>query len=490
MALHIDPNAGTLTITKAGSNKATVLSLPELGWDLAHNVSFAVELPCFTGNMTLPVDLLLQDDDGQAMALVISGIPMEDEKKLRTVADLYGNSAKRQFGVRPAVYFVDGTQCKAAYSLLGTFQTNPQLMKKDVFREFIASHNLQEEIVFRALLQDGELAKQFLTGTLNSEHINGILAKELEKAKQTGFFAAYNALCPTEEDKKALPKQAVLLGGLGEEQYIRFTKAQVQLLGNALTGRAMAILQQGLEQNTWLPLPTESTMESRLTDWAFHFFGWDRTKNVTKNDTIPCYLEPNMTLLADYAFLDPKGNAIAVVITDTLNLSKEKLFVTAEFYGRSIQAKHGIHPFLFFVTKQGTFLKRGAMSGGLEPVKTGMHKMQLAAQVACINVTESRAWNDLLPHVSELRSISNEEARFQKQMEYINHSVEETTKLLSDEQFLADAFTGIMNDTALPEEDFWKKLLGEERYLRSRKEELRNIRTFVADKRIAAEMLS
>lgn len=116
--------------------------------------------------------------------------------------------------------------------------------------------------------------------------------------------------------------------------------------------------------------------------------------------------------------------------------------------------------------------------------------MQLAAQVACINVTESRAWNDLLPHVSELRSISNEEARFQKQMEYINHSVEETTKLLSDEQFLADAFTGIMNDTALPEEDFWKKLLGEERYLRSRKEELRNIRTFVADKRIAAEMLS
>ena len=33
MALHIDPNAGTLTITKAGSNKATVLSLPELGWD-------------------------------------------------------------------------------------------------------------------------------------------------------------------------------------------------------------------------------------------------------------------------------------------------------------------------------------------------------------------------------------------------------------------------------------------------------------------------
>ena len=47
-----------------------------------------------------------------------------------------------------------------------------------------------------------------------------------------------------------------------------------------------------------------------------------------------------------------------------------------------------------------------------------------------------------------------------------------------------------MNDTALPEEDFWKKLLGEERYLRSRKEELRNIRTFVADKRIAAEMLS
>ena len=118
MALHIDPNAGTLTITKAGSNKATVLSLPELGWDLAHNVSFAVELPCFTGNITLPVDLLLQDDDGQAMALVISGIPMEDEKKLRTVADLYGNSAKRQFGVRPAVYFVDGTQCKAAYSLL------------------------------------------------------------------------------------------------------------------------------------------------------------------------------------------------------------------------------------------------------------------------------------------------------------------------------------------------------------------------------------
>lgn len=490
MALHIDTKQGILTTLKNGTSKARVINLPELGWDLEKNVEFAAQIPCFTGGgFPLPVDVLLRSDEGQALALILTDIPMEDENKLRTIADLYTNSAKRQYGQRPAIYFVGDGQCKAAHGLLGTFQNDPQLMRKDVYVEFIASHNIQETIVFHTLLEDADLTKKFLSGTLNAEALNAVLANILEKAKKAGFSNYYNTLCPDDEAKKSLPKQAVLLAGLGEEQYIQFIKQQVHLLREALYTKSYRILQKGVADDTWLPIPKHPSMESQMLDWAFSFHGWNRAKDIRKNCTVPCYLEPSMELLADYAFLDPNGKPILLFLRDTLNLNQEKAFITAEFYARSFKAAYGIVPFVVFYSKNGATLKMGAMSGGFNPIAQVLPKIQLAAQVACVNITEHRAWSELIPHIPALQAIPDDQQRFAQQMDWIHESVAETNKLLEDDAFVKKAFQQISGDTQLLEEAFWKQMNGEHNYLENRKQELSLIRTVVADKRIAAGIL-
>ncbi|MDD5953516.1 MAG: hypothetical protein PUC32_07740 [Oscillospiraceae bacterium] len=488
MALHIDPNQGVITITRPGKDKATVLSLPELGWDLTKNVTFSTTIPCFAaGGFPLPVDLLFRDDDGHALALIVSGIPLDDEGKLRTIADFYTNSAKRAFGQRPAVYFVDGVQCKAANGVLGTFQTQPQLMPKDVYREFVASHNIQEETAFHAMLEDVELAKQFVTGKLDAQHINRLLSDALEQAKQKGGFAQYyHHLCPKEEDRQHLLKQAVLLGAMGEESYIRFLQQQTRIVRGALNQKSRAIFQKGLAQDRWLPVEENSTMESRMLDWAFAYHGWDRKKDLRKNESIPCYLEPSMELLADYTFLEPNGKPVLLLLRDTLDLSEEKRFLAAEFYARSWKAQFGLMPFVILVTKDGALLKMGAMSGGFDPIKELLPKVQLIAQAACVNITEMRAWNALLPHVEELKGIASPKEQLERQMALIHESVAETTKLLEDQTFVKETFASVISDKELLEETFWKRMVGEQTYLENRKQEGSFLRTFVADKRIAS----
>ncbi len=488
MAIHIDPNNGVITVTKEGSNKARIINLPELGWDLK-NVSFAAQIPSFAGNISLPVDVLLRNDDGTALAMIVSGIPMEDEKQLRTIADVYGNSAKRAYGNRPAVYFVDGEQCKAAHGLLGTFKNDPQLMKKDIFADFIASHNIQEQIVFKAMLDDAELAKQFLTGKLDADKMNQTIGTVLLEAEMTGFSKYYETLCPDDEARKSLPKQAVLLGGMGEENYMKFTKHQMFVVHQALQNRSLSILRQGIENDTWLPVPEEFSMENNLMEWAFRFNGWNRQKDIIKHFTVPCYKEPNMELLADYAFTDPKGKPILLFLRDTLDLSEEKMFITAEFYARSCKAKHGITPFVLMYGKSGAVMKMGALSGGFNAIKQTMAKMQLIAQVACINITEHYAWNELMPRIAELQEIRDLQQRFKKQIEIIGESVKATTEQMKDPEYVKENFTAISEQYDLLEEEFWKKLNGETIYEDTRKKELSTIRTIVADKRIAAGIL-
>lgn len=489
MAIHIDPNKGIITVTKEGSNKARIINLPELGWNLEKNVAFAVQIPSFAGNTVLPVDVLLRDDDGTALAMIISGVPLDDEKQLRTIADVYGNSAKREYGNRPAVYFVDGNQCKAAHGLLGTFKNDPQLMTKEVFVDFIASHNIQEQIVFKAMLDDAELAKQFLTGKLDAEKMNQTIGTVLLEAEMTGYAKYYATLCPDDESRKSLPKQAVLLGGMGEENYLKFTKHQMFVVHQVLQNRSLSILRKGIENDNWLPVSETFSMENNLLNWAFRFHGWNRQKDMVKNFTVPCYNAPNVELLADYAFLDPNGKPILLFLRDTLELNQEKRFITAEFYARSCKATHGISPFILLYGKDGAFLKMGALSGGFSAIKQPMAKIQLIAQVACINITEHYAWNELLPRVAELQAITDPKQRFQKQIEIIGESVKETTELMKDPEFVKATFTKLSGENELLEETFWKQLIGETNYEETRKKELSTIRTIVADKRIAAGIM-
>jgi hypothetical protein len=51
---------------------------------------------------------------------------------------------------------------------------------------------------------------------MDSDRINQMLSNLMEKAGKVGYGNYYDQLCPTEKDKKSLPKQAVFLAGLGE----------------------------------------------------------------------------------------------------------------------------------------------------------------------------------------------------------------------------------------------------------------------------------
>ena len=281
----------------------------------------------------------------------------------------------------------------------------------------------------------------------------------------------------------------MLLAGLGNENYVKFIKQQIRLLQEALAVKSRVVFKQAIDNDTWLDKVQTPTLESRMMDWAFSYNGWNREKDIRKNMTVPCYLEPSMELLADCAFLDPKGKPILLFLRDTLHLPKEKRFVTAEFYARSFKAAYGITPFVVIYDQDGAVMKMGAMSGGFQPAKHVLPKIHLAGQAASVNITEQRAWAMLLERVAELQAIQEPQQRFQQQMAWIKESAAETSKLLEDGDFIKEAFQEISSDNRLLEEEFWKRMNGEQRYQESRKSELGLIRAVVADKRITAGIL-
>lgn len=482
MAFQIDPLGGILS-----NGSAQTVDLQQLGWNLKTNVQYFVSFPCTAGGYPLLADAVLLDDNGYALAVILSGISLDDDTALRVIADVYSNSAKRHYGQRPAVFFVGEKECKAAYGLLGKLQTNPPLVPKDTLIEQIAVQNIQEEVLFHLLLDTPELAKQFLSGTLPTEKINQILEEALEKAKDTGYSAYYHhTLCPTDSTKKQLPKQALLLGGLGEKEYLALCQKQSRVVQKALYFKSAAIFQEGIEKDTWLPIPQPSNLESRQLDWAFTYHGWNREKDLIKNSSVPCYLDESMQLLTDYAFLDPNGKPILLFLRDTLNLSKEKAFLVAEVYARSYKATFGIVPFVVLAGKNGTMLKMGALSGGFEPLKQIIPRIPLAVQVAAVNVSEHRAWETLLTKTDALQAIPNGKDRLTAQISLIQKSAEDTKNRIQDQSFLKAEFDKIQKDNRLLEEEFWKKMDGETNYQKNRRKELSFLRTFAADKRIAA----
>ena len=121
-----------------------------------------------------------------------------------------------------------------------------------------------------------------------------------------------------------------------------------------------------------------------------------------------------MELLADYAFFDPNGKPILLFLRDNLRMPPEKAFVIAEFYSRSFKAVYGIAPFVIICNEKGAYLKMGALSGGFEKITQNMPKIQLAVQVAHVNVLEHHAWHVLLDAVPSLQGIHDPQQRLQK----------------------------------------------------------------------------
>ena len=490
MTRTMDYKDGKLLLPGPTEEQTITVQLQNLGWDFEKNLRLQSQIPCFTaGGFPLIADALLLSDDGEALAVVLCGFPLENDDDLRIIADIYSNSAKREFGVRPAIFFLTDGKCKAANGLLGRLQEDVQPLPKPLYLEFLATHNIQEEVLFSEILNDPEMAKAFLTDQMDTGKINDHLMEVLENARQFGLQKYYRETVAKDESvKKRLLKQAILLGGLGEERYVAYCQQQIAVLRRILDRKASEIVFDGAEKNNWFTLSPD-TPEGRLQQWAFTYLGWEEGKNVQKNLSVPCYYKPAMQLLADYAFLDPNGKPVLVFLRDELHLSKEKAFITAEFYARSCKAAYGIVPFVVFYSEKSASLKMGAFSGGFELFREWFPAMQLAVQVACVNITEALAWEDLQSHVTELRNTFDEKERLQKQLGWIRASSEDTAEKLHNADFMKTEFERISNSKELPDERFWKDLMGVDAYEDSRDKELNLIRMFVTDKRIAAGIL-
>ena len=490
MTHTIDYKDGKLLLPGPTEEQTITVQLQNLGWDFEKNLRLQAQIPCFTaGGFPLIADALLLSDEGEALAVVLCGFPLENDDDLRIIADIYSNSAKREFGVRPAVFFLTDGKCKAANSLLGRIQEDIQPLPKPMYLEFLATHNIQEEVFFSEVLNDPDMAKAFLTDSMDTEKINDHLMEVLEHARQFGLHRYYqDTVAKDDSVKKRLLKQAILLGGLGEERYVAYCQQQIAVLRRILDRKATEIVFDGAEKNNWFTLSSD-TPEGRLQQWAFAYLGWEENKNVKKNLAVPCYYKPSMQLLVDYAFLDPNGKPVLLFLRDELHLSTDKAFITAEFYARSSKAAYGIVPFVVFYSDKGAFLKMGAFSGGFEPFRESIPAMQLAVQVACVNITELLAWEELQDHVEELRSTFDEKERLQKQLQWIRASSEDTAEKLHDADFMKAEFERICSSKELQDETFWKAMMGEIDYEESRDNEFNLIRMFVTDKRIAAGIL-
>ena len=105
--------------------------------------------------------------------------------------------------------------------------------------------------------------------------------------------------------------------------------------------------------------------------------GWDFKRDIHHNVEIPCYLDSNMRLLADYVFYSEDGKPLLLVLRDLLNLSKEKAFVVSEFYARSVKQQTGSWPLVLFQNGTESRLKLAALSGGFEPIQEVIPKLHL-----------------------------------------------------------------------------------------------------------------
>ncbi len=456
-----------------------LIDLNSLGWDPARDITIRSGIPCYSGNIRLPVDVLVRNGNEEILAVLLCGLPLEDMSVLRSVADVYGDSAKAVSGRRPAVYFLTDGKCVAFRGLLGQPDMSPTLLPKSMLQTLTVSENLQEETFFSHLLQNPPLLEEFLTGKLDSSVMNDVISKTLDAANAAGLEAYYEETAsPDPEGRKLLRRQAVLQVGAGAETASAFIRSQLEALQGVLLPRLRPVLKKAVITGT---LTEDDRPE---LDQALSFLGWDRQRDVRRFFSVPCCYDESLSLLSDYAFLSSDGSPLALVLMDTLHLSREKQDLLGTFYARSCRKKYGIAPFLILCDKTRFLLRSGDFCGGFQQTQELMSAERLAAEVATINIVEKKAWEELVRHEDELLAVSDLQDRSRRQLDLVRSSSERTQKALRDRDRFRKEASALRGRTDLPEEEFLEKMMGETVCAQTKKEALTLLRNFNVEKQM------
>lgn len=490
MTQEFEPEKNGFTLRNPDTGETVSLTYAEYGWNPDKDVEYYASIPCFSASeMNLLIDIVLYGEDRAPLAFVLLDYPLEDDALLRRIADVYGNSAKRLTGQRPIIYFITGLQCKAVHSLLGEVQPAKRILKKIDLEETVASYAIQEVVTFQLLLNDKDAAKGFFAGESRvRENIQTTIMDALTRASKMGFrHYLHHYVYSSKEDGKKLPKQLLLLSAMGAKEYHKMCLDDSIAIAKFLGPKSFAWIQKANREGDLNGRHLTDLFEKRKLAWAYAYYGWDLKRDIHHNVEIPCYLEPNMRLLADYIFYTADGKPLLLVLRDTLNLSKEKAFIVSEFYARSVKQETGSWPLVLFQSGTENWLKVAALTGGFEPVHEVIPKPFLEAQVRQVAVTEFLAWSQLLKKSSALTAILDPQERQEKILLMVKKTLELAKDSLSNPRFVQEQYEIISTQKEVLEETFWERVEGSDQYRLQRADDLSLLRTVVADKRMLAK---
>ncbi len=490
MTQLFEPEKSGFTLRDPQTLQTFSLSYHDHGWDPERDIQYDVPIPCFSSpNLKLFADIVFYGDDRAPLALVLLDYPLEDDALLRRIADVYGNSCKRLSGQRPILYFVTGLQCKSVCSLLGEVQSAHRILSKTDLEEITASYAIQEVITFQTLLNDKEAANGFFAEHIDvREKIQSTITDTLTRASKMGFRNyLHHYVYSSREDGKKLPKQLLLLSSMGAKEYHKQCLEDSIAIAKFLGPKSFALIREAVCNNDLDGHQITDIYEKKRLEWAYAYYGWDMKQDIRRLVEVPCYLDPNIQLLADYVFFNRAGEPLLVVLRDSLHLSMEKAFTVCEFYARSFKQSTGVWPMVLFCNQSENRLKMAALSGGFEPIREIIPRPMLELQVRQVAVTEFLAWSRLLEKSRSLMGIADPQERQEKMLSIVRKTLEIAKDSLSNPRFIQEQYEMVSRQTEVLEETFWERVDGSDQYHAQRADDLNLLRTVVADKRMSAK---
>lgn len=493
MTQLFEPEKTGFTLRSPDTLQTVTISYEEYGWNPQRDIQYYASIPCFSApDMNLLADAVFCGDDRAPLALLLLDYPLEDDGLLRRIADVYGNSCKRISGQRPVVYFVTGLQCKSVSSVLGEVQPAERILTKADLEEITASYAIQEVITFQTLRNDKEAVNGFFAGQTTDmdiqEKIRATITDTLARASKIGFRNyLHHYVYSSKEEGRKLPKQLLLLSAMGAKEYHRACIDDCIAIAKFLNPKSFEMIREAVFANDLDGHQITDVYEKKRLEWAYAYYGWNLKRDIHRFVEVPCYLEPNMQLLADYVFFNRAGEPLLVVLRDTLNLNPDKAFVVCEFYARSFKKATGYSPLILFSSAEKNLLKMGALSGGFDPTNEIMPRPMMEAQVRQVAVTEFAAWTRLLEKLDSLKKIASPQERQDKMLEIVRKTVTVARDTLSNPRFVQEQYEMVSKQNEILEETFWERLEGTQEYRAQRSADLDLLRTVVADKRMSAK---
>lgn len=487
MSSYFEAGQDSITFLFPGQEENNqTIRYADLGWS-PEQIRYHVAFPSFSqADFILLADLICYGDDGLPLAVLLTGFPLEEDAVVRQIGDLYGNSLKRLTGQRPVIFLLTGQTCKAVYSLLGDVQPADRPLSKQELEDLVSNYALQEVVTFQFLQQDKLAAQSFFRQETEEketkEKIQTAIADTLARAQKIGYKKYLrHYVYSSKEDGQKLPKQLLLLSALGPQEYHNLCQQDCIAVAKTLNARSLEQIRDAYTARDLTGRSLQDPLRKRLLHWAFWYYGWNLDADILINQQIPCYLDEKLFLAADYVLRDTDGNPLLVILFDSLHLDEDRQFVAAEFYARSFKHATGCWPLVLIHGDAGPRLKMGTLTGGFERVSQILPKRFLRARIRQITVMEHIVWSRLLERTGEIPP-----ADPQRQIEEITAQILQAYKdNFASSRFLEEQYQAVGSKTDLPEEEFWKTLLGTAQYEKQRQQDMQLLRAISADKRMA-----